>query len=93
MFCDNLSVYHCINTCKAKKMLLQQCLREVCFIAAVNEFQVRMVHLVSKENHISDLLSRRNRDVSYQNQFFELTNNFALKDSPVPAALFNFIHT
>ena len=45
MFCNNLSVCHCINTGKAKNMLLQQCLREVCSIAAVNAFQVRMVHL------------------------------------------------
>ena len=93
MFCDNLSVCHCINTGKAKHLLLQQCLREVCFIATVNEFQVRMVHLESKENRISDLPSRWNLDVSYQNQFFELTNSFTLKDCPVPAALFNFIHT
>ena len=93
MYCDNLSVCHCINTGKAKNLLLQQCLREICFIAAINEFQIRMVHLDSKSNRLSDLLSRWNLNVSYQNEFFELTKSFDIKECPVPVSFFSFIHT
>ena len=93
MFCDNLNVCHCINTGKAKNQLLQQCLREVCFIAAVNEFQVRMAHLDSKANRISDHLSKWNLNIAHRNQFFELTKSFTLTECPVQDSLFNFIHT
>ena len=93
MFCDNLNVCHCINTGKAKNQILQQCLREVCFIAAVNDIQVRMVHLDSKANRISDHLSRWNLNIAHRNQFFELTKSFTLTECPVQDSLFNFIHT
>jgi hypothetical protein len=31
---------------------LQNCLRELCFIAAMHEFEVRAVHLAGSENRI-----------------------------------------
>ena len=56
MFSDNQAIYHVINAGKSNCTVLQDCLREIAFLAACYEFQVRMVHLSSESNMISDHL-------------------------------------
>ena len=45
IFCDNESVCFCLNTGKSQNEILQSCLREVAFLAAICEFQITAVHL------------------------------------------------
>lgn len=93
MYCDNQSVCQVINSGKAKCEMLQECLREIAFLAAVNEFQVRMVHLSSETNRISDNLSRWDLDASHRLRFFELVNAYNLTEYEVSDTHFNFNHT
>ena len=72
MFCDNQVVCHVINTGKSKCTILQACYREIAFLAACYEFQIRMVHLSSECNHLSDHLSRWDLDISHRQKFFDL---------------------
>ena len=75
IFCDNESVCHCINSGKTQNEVLQSCLREVSFLAAIYEFQIKAVHLSSSANRIADHLSRFYMNPVHRDQFFELTKN------------------
>ena len=55
---------------------MQDCLREIAFLAAVHEFQIKMVHLESKANRISDCLSRWDLDYSHRLEFFAATQSY-----------------
>lgn len=70
MFCDNESICHIINTGRTQNEMLQSCLREIAFLAAVHEFQIKMVHLDSESNRIADHLSRMDSDTSHRAKFF-----------------------
>ena len=53
-------------------------------MAAINEFQVKLVHLDSKSNRLSDLLSRWDLDPSNRLKFFEAERDFELSECRVP---------
>ena len=42
----------------SKDPFMQVCLREICFVAAINEFQIRGNSVSGVDNCISDYLSR-----------------------------------
>ena len=90
IFCDNESVCYCLNTGKSQHGILQSCLREVAFLVAVNEFQIRAVHLSSGSNRIADTLSRWEIDQCHRDQFFELTKGCVLEEYVVSAGMFDF---
>jgi hypothetical protein len=58
IMCDNKTLVTVINTGKSRNSFLQHCLWELCFIAAIHEFEMRAVHLAGSENRIADFLSR-----------------------------------
>lgn len=93
IFCDNLAVCIVINSGKAKNAFLQQCLREICFIASINETQIRAVHLSSGENRLSDCLSRWHLDTKYRREFYgQFSQVSSLVDVPVTEDKFRFLH-
>jgi hypothetical protein len=53
----NKTLVTVINTGKSRNSFLQNCLKELCFIAAIHEFEVCAVHLTGSENRIADFLS------------------------------------
>ena len=71
---------------------MQNCLRELAFIAAVNEFEIRAVHLDSKSNRIADLLSRWYLDQSNQEKFFDMTKAFEVTECVVSDDNFEFLN-
>ena len=93
MFCDNQSVCQVVNSGRSKDEILQDCLREIAFLAAIHEFQIRMVHLDSMSNRISDCLSRWDLDYSYRDNFFAATQNYDLVECHVPDSFFDFVHS
>ena len=93
MFCDNQSICQVVNSGKAKDEVLQDCLREIAFLAAVHEFQIKMVHLESKENRISDCHSRWDLDYSYRVKFFAATQGYELVQCDVPSSFFDLTHS
>ena len=90
IFCDNESVCHCLNSGKTHNEFLQSCLREVSFLAAIYEFQIKAVHLSSSANRIADHLSRFYMNQTHRDQFFELTKEYVLEECVVSANLFEF---
>lgn len=92
IFCDNMSVCCVINTGKTKCEFLQNCLRELAFLTAISECEVRAVHLDSQANRISDHLSRWSMAEFHKNQFFRLTSHYPLTEYIVTPDLFHFIN-
>ena len=93
IFCDNEAVCQVISSGRAKCELLQSGLREIAFLTATLEFEIKTVHLDSKSNRISDFLSRYHLSPSYETQFMQLTSQFNLNEYKVSADLFTFINT
>jgi hypothetical protein len=88
--CDNLSVCIAVNQGKTKSQFYQSCLREICFLAATNEFEVRAEYFPSAENRISDHLSRWDLDQQHEARFFNLVREYQLKEWFVSDQLFSF---
>ena len=67
-----------------------QCLREITFITAVGDFQVRAQHIPGTDNRIPDILSRWH---SFQDPLLklqELTQGFELSETAVDNDCFQF---
>ena len=93
IFCDNLATCIVINSGKAKCRFLQQCLREICFLASVHEFEVRTVHLSSESNRLADCLSRWHLSTKYQLEFFNLSSIHGITEEVlVESEYFHFLH-
>ena len=92
MLCDNLSSVVVTQTGKARDPFLQACLRELLFVQAKGEFEVRVQHIRSAENRISDLLSRWYLNDSYRREFFQRLGDEKLEETFVFEGLFHFSH-
>ena len=72
IFCDNFAVFQVLSSGKAKCQYLQSDLREVVFLAATMEFEIRTIHIESKSNSFADHLSRWYLDSSHKESFFSI---------------------
>jgi hypothetical protein len=76
VLCDNLSVCITLKTGKSRCPFLQSCLREICYFAAINEFEIKAQHLPSEHNRIADHLSRWGLNPIHEQQFKMLTKEY-----------------
>jgi hypothetical protein len=89
--CDNLAACIVINSGKSRCSFMQSCLREICYLAAVFQFQVKAVHLEGSVNRIADSLSRWHLDGRFASDFAELTKSVEfLEEMVVSENLFDF---
>jgi hypothetical protein len=58
IFCDNEASVTVINSGSTKDSLMQNCLRDLCFVEATHEFEVRAKLIAGEENRFADYLSR-----------------------------------
>ena len=58
------------------------------FLAALHEFQKKVVHLSSSDNRLADHLNRLDTDQKHRDQFIELTKDFVLEECVVSSHLF-----
>ena len=58
VFFYNKSVCEIVSTGKSKSQPFQDCLTEICNLAAISQYEIKAQHLTSGENGISDILSR-----------------------------------
>ena len=79
VYCDNVSVVSSLNSGRVQDKLLAVCLREIWFLAALYEFEIRACHLSSSENRGADLLSRWHLNSSFQNEFFATYGSLGLQ--------------
>ena len=70
MWCNNLSSVVVIQTGKARDPFLQACLRELVFLRARWECQIRAQHIRGEDNRLPDLLSRWESSPKYREEFF-----------------------
>ena len=64
--CDNAAVVSSLNSGRVQDPILAACLRELWFLAASHEFELRAVHLSSADNRLADLLSRWHLNPQFQ---------------------------
>ena len=92
IFCDNLSVYCVINSGRAKYSILQSCLRELAFLNAIYQCEVRAVHLDTESNRLADHLSRWYTNDCHEQQFYLLARGCNLTEYIMHESLFDFIN-
>ena len=81
-----------ISTGKSKSQPFQDCLTEICNLAAISQIEIKAQHLTSDENRISDVLSRWHLDKSREYKFKKLTEGFNLQKFKITDQLFTFIN-
>lgn len=92
IYCDNKSVCDIISSGKSRSEPLQDCLREICYLASIHQFEIKAQHLTSEQNRISDLLSRWHLDKTNETKFKELTEDYSTHKFDVRDYFFNFIN-
>ena len=91
--CDNLTSVTVLNSGRSRDPFLQQCLREICFLAAKCEFLIKGNHIAGIENRIPDSLSRWHLNDSFKYMFEDLVSSWKdKKEINVSDNLFNFTH-
>ena len=90
-YCDNAVSVEIVNTGKAKNTFSQACLREICFITAQCNAVLKLVHLSSDCNRISDCLSRWS-DRKKRQLFASLTSDYEVSFIKVDEEMFRFSH-
>lgn len=89
--CDNQAVAELINSGRARDVRLQQGLREVCYLAALGEFEVFARFIPGIYNRLPDFLSRWDLGEHYRMQFRREAPGFTRK--PVRQSMFYFSHS
>lgn len=92
VFCDNMAACQIINSGKSRCEILQSYLREICFLAAKFEFQLRALHIEGIRNRIPDHLSRWHEGQQRKLSFLELTRDFTLQEFYVNESHFRLLH-
>ncbi|MES9881884.1 MAG: hypothetical protein ABW185_13480 [Sedimenticola sp.] len=69
ILCDNQSSCNVINRGFTRSEFLQCCLREISFLAALFEFEVKTKHISGIDNRLADHLSRWDDDDSHKHSF------------------------
>lgn len=91
--CDNYTAVTVINTGRSRDAFLQACLREICFLAALFECEIKAVHIPGQYNRLPDLLSRWDLSNHHRAEFARLTKHIVVTECHVPDSLFAFTHS
>ena len=87
---DNSTSCRVLNTGFSRDSFLQSCLREICYFAAINEFQIKASLLTSTENRIADYLSRWILKSCFSESFFQYVNRMSVTEYFVDESFFRF---
>ena len=82
--CDNAVAVTVLNTGRCRNPFLNSCLREICYLSASFEFELRAVHLPGESNCAVDTLSRWYDNISAREKFLAhaLRNSLTAVDVP-----------
>ena len=87
VFCDNEPSVLAINSGRIKNDFMQSALRELAYITALAQFELRAVHIQGVSNRIPDFLSRWSLHSKFQRLFFEETKDCQMVECTVDDAL------
>ena len=90
IFCDNGAVCQVLNSGRSHNESLQSGLREIAFLSAEYEFQIRVIHISGISNRIADHLSRWNSSQKHIEAFHMLTKQFKLQEFQTSSEIFEF---
>ena len=90
IYCDNEVTVQAINSGKVKDSFLLKNLREQRYLCALNDCEIKAVHLPGSQNRLADALSRWTLSSVYVNKFKELTKYKNMKNIIVKDILFKF---
>ena len=93
IYCDNMTSVQVINSGATRDVFLQSCLREICFLAAVHEFELQARHLSGVENRVADLCSRLHLSANHAALFHKENLLWQLQQREVPPEYFKFLHS
>ncbi|CAC5377988.1 unnamed protein product [Mytilus coruscus] len=71
IYYDNSSSVTVLNSGACRNAFMQSCLREICFLTASHEFQVKGRHLSGEANRVADMLSRWDMDPGISTEFLK----------------------
>ena len=93
--CDNVAAVNVLNTGRCRNPFMNSCLREICYFAAIYEFEVCAVHSPGVSNHFADLLSRWDLCSlsAAKEQFLQRDQRDHWQEVAVSDALFRFYGT
>ena len=91
--CDNQVSVRVMTTGRSRDPFLQACLREICFLAAIHELEIRAVHLAGVTNRLPDLLSRWDLSERVRAEFRNRTSHLVTSRCHVSKSMFKFSHT
>ena len=69
--CDNMTSVTVMNSGATRHLFLQLCLREINFLAAKFDCEIRAQHIEGDRNHRADLCSRMHLSEAYRQRFLE----------------------
>lgn len=90
IYCDNMSSCRVINRGFSRDEFHQSCLREICFIAATNEFAIKARHIKGQDNRATDILSRWHLNKNSEVLFQEFLRGRDCRRLPISDSLFLF---
>jgi hypothetical protein len=90
VFCDNSASVSVINTGRTKDKVMLALLREMAFICASHNCQVRAEHIPGVDNRLSDLFSRAPIEASSHSKLLGLLRNETWNRIQVRDDLFHF---
>ena len=90
--CDSNVTVLAINSGRSHNPFMQQILREICFLAAINDMVVRAIFVPGNQNRLSDLLSRWELGLKYRKQFWKYTRALNTTEIIAKPDLFTFLH-
>lgn len=91
--CDNQVTVSIINSGASRAKFLQACLREIHHLCALHSVEIRAVYIKSKDNDISDSLSRMHTHPKYRERFETLTRDINTVRQEIYDADLNFHYT
>ena len=92
IYCDNQVSVLVINKGKSRSRFLQSCLREICFICAVKECELKAFYIEGRENRLPDWLSRWHLSSEFEKKFNEQVSGKHYTKLKVSEQFFRFQH-
>ncbi|CAC5401601.1 unnamed protein product [Mytilus coruscus] len=90
IYCDNSSSVTVLNSGACRNAFMQSCLREICFLTAGHEFQVKGRHLSGEANRVADMLSRWDMDPCISTEFLKQARINSWTEIELDDDLFHF---
>ena len=90
--CDNESCCHVINHGRSKDLFLQAAMREIVYLLATFQVELKVTHILSDQNQVPDWLSRWPLGGEVRRKFKDFARGRGLKRYRPSAAHLQFVH-